>query len=642
MTANRKLNEVLIREDGFSKTEVSISEGETVLFCPKKSSEHLSFEKIGLIQVVNDDSGNNLHPVVGGYHYESVDTKIAIKFRIIGEFLFKLIDHPSNYVTCKIKVFEERPLNVIIGEEGFQPKSLKIDEGTSIRWSWSKLPVPHTIFESSVCESHYALERKSQNLVIPSLTSDYTRKFENPGVYYFQAENKSGDLGDLCVVEVQPSFREHTVELLDNKFSPARVTIEEGDIVWFHWNKAKCSKKHCIYQIHLPSPDHPVDKAYLPVKNGFKWTSPTRNGMVCHKFEKCGVYYYGDICGNECASYIGIIAVKPKSSNEYLNYSEDSKKFDQSVVTVESGDYIWFKWPKSIPVSIRLDDMSLISERGRKKNRNDTELHKNDPLAIQKSGVYTFRINSAGCYYFNVQSDGSTYSITVISSSVQNDHKVVITDSEAQPSILNIYPDDRVWFVWDDTKRPHNVRQVNHANKSVPGGFISGSLMESPGAYIESFTTSGIFYFTSDNCRKILGAIAVFPEPTIHVVQVNERNMSPDPIVVYQNDVVIWKFDFDQTSDVVLVKKEDDLVSYSKIARDIVPRRYLSYSFRNPGIYHFASPSFDMTVKPEFLEKVNAFEKTVLSTVIVDSKEEYNTVHVDKKGFYPDLINIEV
>lgn len=29
------------------------------------------------------------------------------------------------------------------------------------------------------------------------------------------------------------------MEILDNKFSPARVTIEEGDLVWFHWNKTK-------------------------------------------------------------------------------------------------------------------------------------------------------------------------------------------------------------------------------------------------------------------------------------------------------------------------------------------------------------------------------------------------------------------
>lgn len=330
--------------------------------------------------------------------------------------------------------------------------------------------------------------------------------------------------------------------------------------------------------------------------------------MVCHKFEKCGVYYYGDICGDECASYIGIVAVKPKCNFEILNFSEDGKKFDQNVLTVESGDHVWFKWPKSISVSIKLDDTSLISNKVRKKNRNENQSNKYDASALEKSGVFAYRIYSAGCYYFNIQSDNNSYSITVISSSAQKDHKITITDSEAQPSILNIHPEDRVWFVWDDTKRPQNVRQVNHANKYISDGFLSGSLMESPGTYVQSFSTTGIFYFTSDNFKKILGAIAVLPEPSVHIVQINEREILPDPIVVYKNDVVVWKFDSDQTNDKVLIKNADDLVSYSKISREILPRRYLSHVFRHNGIYHFASPSFDTTIKPEFFEKVRALE----------------------------------
>lgn len=347
---------------------------------------------------------------------------------------------------------------------------------------------------------------------------------------------------------------------------------------------------------------------FKPVKNGFRWNSPSRNGMVCHKFEKHGVYYYGDICGNECASYIGIVAVKPKFGNEYLNYSEESKKFDPNVLTVESGDYVWFKWPKTIPVSIKLNETSLISKKSKKYSSSDNEALEYDSSFLQKSGIFAYKINSAGCYYFNVNSDDSSYSVTVISSSVQKDYKVVITDTEAIPNILNIYPDDRIWFVWDDTKRPQNVRQVNHENLHIQKGFLSGSLMESPGTYVQSFPDSGIFYFTSDNSKKILGAIVVQTEPTIHVIQVNDETLSPDPLVVNQNDVVIWKFDSDQTNDLVLIKKSEDLVSYTKIARDILPRKYLSYSFKNPGIYHFASPSFDLTVKPEYYEKVKALE----------------------------------
>ena len=31
--------------------------------------------------------------------------------------------------------------------------------------------------------------------------------------------------------------REHWVEILDNKFSPARITVDEGDKIWFSWSK---------------------------------------------------------------------------------------------------------------------------------------------------------------------------------------------------------------------------------------------------------------------------------------------------------------------------------------------------------------------------------------------------------------------
>ena len=51
--------------------------------------------------------------------------------------------------------------------------------------------------------------------------------------------------------------------------------------------------------------------------------------MLCFTFDTCGVYYFSDICGNEAASYIGIIAVKKKPEHHILNYDDVSQKFDQ-------------------------------------------------------------------------------------------------------------------------------------------------------------------------------------------------------------------------------------------------------------------------------------------------------------------------
>lgn len=76
--------------------------------------------------MVYDDTGEKLRPVVGGYLFENIVAKIPIKFRTIGEFLFSLKDHPNSPSPCKVKVVEERPINVILGEDGFNPKSIKI------------------------------------------------------------------------------------------------------------------------------------------------------------------------------------------------------------------------------------------------------------------------------------------------------------------------------------------------------------------------------------------------------------------------------------------------------------------------------------------------------------------------------------
>lgn len=164
---------------------------------------------------------------------------------------------------------------------------------------------------------------------MPTLSNSYKKRFDDIGVFYYETEARNQGQKHVCIVEVRQSYSEHSVEIFDNKFSPARITIEEGDRVWFSWTKDKCMKKHCIYQIHPPSPEHPPDQAYIGVKNGFRWTAPTRNGMICHRFDKCGVYYFGDICGNECASYIGIIAVKQKPEQHIFNFNDDKRKFEQ-------------------------------------------------------------------------------------------------------------------------------------------------------------------------------------------------------------------------------------------------------------------------------------------------------------------------
>jgi len=40
------------------------------------------------------------------------------------------------------------------------------DEGTSIKWSWNKLSLPHSIYEAEYCDTHGGLYRTSQEYLI--------------------------------------------------------------------------------------------------------------------------------------------------------------------------------------------------------------------------------------------------------------------------------------------------------------------------------------------------------------------------------------------------------------------------------------------------------------------------------------------
>ena len=80
------------------------------------------------------------------------------------------------------------------------------------------------------------------------------------------------------------------------------------------------------------------------------------------------------------------------------------------------------------------------------------------------------------------------------------------------------------------------------------------------------------------------------------MVQVTDKGLSPDPVIVHVNDIVVWAFKTYQSTDLVLIEHDTDLLKYSELASSITPRRHLSYSFKETGVFHFASPSFDTTV----------------------------------------------
>jgi hypothetical protein len=183
---------------------------------------------------------------------------------------------------------------------------------------------------------------------------------------------------------------------------------------------------------------------------------------------------------------------------------------------METGDCIFWKWTLPSEIVINLSGYNFLSNKriapDRCKVSGGCELYES---SLAKSGTRSFSIKNAGIYYFEVFNGENRFIVTVVATSVQNDHKITLTDTQAQPRILEVYPEDRVWFVWDDTRKPKNIRQVDHLNQFVPSGFLSGSLMDSPGTYLQKFDDKGLYHYRTDNINQILGAIVVVAEPSV-------------------------------------------------------------------------------------------------------------------------------
>lgn len=57
--------------------------------------------------------------------------------------------------------------------------------------------------------------------------------------------------------------RDYKVKVSDRRFEPMILLIEQGDKVWFSWDKARDS--HCVFQIEQPAVDLPAAEQYKQV-----------------------------------------------------------------------------------------------------------------------------------------------------------------------------------------------------------------------------------------------------------------------------------------------------------------------------------------------------------------------------------------
>ena len=57
-----------------------------------------------------------------------------------------------------------------------------------------------------------------------------------------------------------------------------------------------------------------------------------------------------------------------------------------------------------------------------------------------------------------------------------------------------------------------------------------------------------------------------------------------------------------QNYDLVEITNQNDLLTYPMKSNQIISRKYLSRSFKESNVYHFASPSFNTVLKKDEMD----------------------------------------
>ena len=67
----------------------------------------------------------------------------------------------------------------------------------------------------------------------------FSHSSSRPGLYFFMTEGTELGRRHFCAVQVRETQREYKVDILDRSYQPMILLIEEGDRVWWNWDKQK-------------------------------------------------------------------------------------------------------------------------------------------------------------------------------------------------------------------------------------------------------------------------------------------------------------------------------------------------------------------------------------------------------------------
>ncbi|GAB1598182.1 uncharacterized protein LOC115211041 isoform X1 [Argonauta hians] len=594
---------VRISHNGFHPQKVTLEEGQSVIFeWDKKTTQNIT-------QVIH--TGQTFTSVVEGYDLQMPpDRSLVLPFNLEGEYIFSLNDTRDQLLI--ITVHAKQDYIVEVTNDGFQPDIIRINKGTSVKWKWNQCVVRHTVQEVLYCIRHSNFYAKSQIPEMGSLTGHHRQQFKKPGVYYFRTESSDFNKLHYCAIVVSDMKCEYRINVLDNMFQPSILVIEEEEVVWWSW-----------------SPD-------LPEEDGFMWNQPSRQGLIAHKFKKPGVYYYSDKSEQCSANIIGTIIVKSRPKDHHIKINNQSG-FICDLLRLETNDRIWWNWIErhnQITSFCELDrSINPIIKHSLQCCSDKTEdMDEESKKILNKVGLICVCITTIGVYSYSVACTQDTISCcTVIATPAPKNHTIHISEGGYEKPAITIRPDDYVWWLWQNEKLPHNIVQVNYAYEHIPGGFNSGSVRESPSAFMHQFHTPGTYYYMSFPIKKI-GVIQVATQTQVHEISVNTDVIRPDPLVIHVNDIVFWVFDHAKSYSLHQVNNLNRIIS-SEIKDEQMKRRCIAKVFEDTGIFHFNAKSLGLEgSKPA---------EPALSTVIVDPDTDSSVVYVDNKGFHPQTIVLE-
>ncbi|KAK2161586.1 hypothetical protein LSH36_114g03026, partial [Paralvinella palmiformis] len=78
-----------------------------------------------------------------------------------------------------VEVYPHKDVEAELTDDGFSPKLIRIDEGSSVKWMWSGCSVPHSLVEVKYShKSGTLVQKESTSRPIPTKAGSCRREFK--------------------------------------------------------------------------------------------------------------------------------------------------------------------------------------------------------------------------------------------------------------------------------------------------------------------------------------------------------------------------------------------------------------------------------------------------------------------------------